>query len=345
MLRPAALVCGLLGALAGVAAHGHHSKNVTYDTASVVEVTGRITTLVWRNPHVRLTLEQADEALEWEIEGNSVSILQRMGVTPDRIAVGDEITVAGLPSRRGGPQLFATNLLSADNAELLMEAGAESRWSQNVIGSDTAWTGEDAGQPAAGDRPNGVFGVWSTALTNPQSFPLFPERGTNYPLTAAAREHVAAWQTIEDNPYFTCTPMGMPRVMGQPYPIEFVDFGDEIHLRIELHDLVRVIDMTDERAPNEDRDRTPLGYSRGRWDGQSLLVTTTAVSWPYFNQSGIPQSAQSVITERFTPDDDSTRLHYELTVDDPVTFAEPITLKKYWHWRAGEQILPFDCTE
>ena len=336
--------CLILGLACGHAA-AHHSATVTYDIDRTVEVSGQVTGIEWRNPHVRILLRASDDNAEWEVEANSVSILQRMGVTAETVALGDVIRVAGAPSRCGAPQLFATNLLSSTGAELLLEPGAAPRWSQEVIGDDTAWTSEESAQSDVEDRPDGIFGVWSTTLTNPASFPLFPERDTNYPLTDAAREHVTAWQSIENNPYFTCTPMGMPRVMGQPYPIEFVDRGSEIHLRIELHDLVRVIGMTDNENPAVDRQPTPLGYSAGDWEGPALRVTTTSSSWPYFNQSGIPQSAQSVITERFTPADDGMRLHYELTVDDPETFSEPVTLRKYWHWRAGEEVLPFNCTQ
>jgi hypothetical protein len=335
-------------ALTSLHATAHHSKNVTYDTDQVVEVSGRITDILWRNPHVRITLHSDADDSAWEIEGNSVSILQRMGVSPQTVAVGDAVRVAGAPARRGTRQLFASNLLTLADTELLLEPGAAARWSKIVIGDDTAWTGERTAltpEADSADRPNGIFGVWSTTLTNPDSFPLFPERGTNYPLTAAAREHVSAWQRIEDNPYFTCTPMGMPRVMGQPYPIEFVDRGDEIQLRIELHDLVRVIAMSGDDFAQQQRERTPLGYSVGRWEGDTLVVTTTSVSWPWFNQSGIPQSAQSVITERFAPEPDRNRLNYELTVADPETFSEPVTLKKHWHWRPGEEILPFNCTQ
>jgi hypothetical protein len=338
-----AVSAGLFAALLTPLATGHHSANVTYDTDRTIEVSGAVTDIVWRNPHVRFSLAPSDGGPAWDIESNSVSILQRMGVTPERIKAGDTVTVAGAPARSGAREIFASNLLLADAVEMLLEPGATARWTGTTLGSDAVWTSEQSAGQTDSTRPNGIFGVWSTTLTNPESFPLFPERDTNYPLTPAAQDHVVAWQSIEDNPYFTCTPMGMPRVMGQPYPIEFIDRGTEIHLRIELHDLERTIAMTE--PPDRPSERTALGSSRGRWDGQTLRVTTDQVSWPYFNQSGVPQSEQSVITESFTPSEDGMRLHYELTVDDPETFTSPVTLRKYWHWRAGEQVLPFDCTE
>ncbi len=329
---------------ASFAAFGHHSANVTYDVTSVVEVQGEITEISWRNPHVRFKVRAADAPNDiWDIESNSISILQRMGITAERVRVGDRVAVAGAPARRGGNQMFASNMLLPNGEELLLEPEATSRWSTNVVGEMSAWTSDGVATSGADAQQAGIFRVWSTNLTNPDSFPLFPERDTSYPLTDTARAAVAAWANVEDNPYLTCTPMGMPRVMGQPYPIEFVDDGNEILLRIELHDLVRVIDMSAGARADTGQPRSPLGHSEGRWEGKTLVVTTTSMSWPYFNQSGIPQSSSSTIVERFTPSSDGSRLHYALTVTDPETFTEPVTLTKYWNWRPGERILPFDC--
>ena len=73
------------------------------------------------------------------------------------------------------------------------------------------------------------------------------------------------------------------------------------------------------------------------------MVRTTDADWPYFDQSGVPQSAASEIVERFTPSADGSRLNYTLTVTDPDVFTGPVTLRKYWAWRPGEELLSYDC--
>jgi hypothetical protein len=184
-------------------------------------------------------------------------------------------------------------------------------------------------------------------VANPQSFPLFKDVVVvedNYPLTNAARAARVNWDPIADNPYLGCTPMGMPRVMGQPYPIEFVDQGDEILLRIELFDIERTITM-DAKTRTQEISRSPHGHSVGRWEDDILIVTTTHISWPYFDQSGVPLGEAAEIAERFRPDAGSGRLHYTLTVTDFSTFTEPVTLGKYWTWRPGEKIQNYECTE
>ena len=51
--------------------------------------------------------------------------------------------------------------------------------------------------------------------------------------------------------------------MSQPPPMEFIDRGDTILLRMEEYDTVRTIHMTAAADPGT-QPRTPLGYSVGR---------------------------------------------------------------------------------
>jgi hypothetical protein len=140
-------------------------------------------------------------------------------------------------------------------------------------------------------------------------------------------------------------PKGMPTIMQQPFPIEFVDQGNEIHLRIEEYDLVRIISMTGE-GPDPSVPSTILGDGVGRWEGDALVVTTTNIDWPYsFGQVGIPQTEAVELTERFTVVDDGGRLEYQITSTDPETFTEPLTLTKSFFWVPGLELLPYECTE
>jgi hypothetical protein len=79
-------------------------------------------------------------------------------------------------------------------------------------------------------------------------------------------------------------------------------------------------------------------------EGNTLVVTTTNVSFPWFDQAGIPQSQQSVLVERFTPTADGSRLDYTVTVTDPVNFTKPVTLNRYW-LDLGEKIEAYNCEE
>jgi hypothetical protein len=123
-------------------------------------------------------------------------------------------------------------------------------------------------------------------------------------------------------------------------PMQFVLEGEDIVLYLEEQDTVRRIDMT---GAGEEGRATSLGYSVGHWEGNSLVVTTTDVDWPWFDQSGVPQSQDVQFEERFTPGPDGRVLNYVITVTDPTTFTQPVVLQRYWVWEPGEEIRPYDC--
>ena len=323
---------------------GHHSAGVYYDVDSVLEMSGEVTGAVWRNPHVYFTVQSTDGGL-WNVESNSVSILRRMGLTEGLVEPGDRVRIAGWPGRRRNNRLFALNMLLPDDVELILWPGVAARWSDDLMGAVGAMAMDGGSNPSSLGVDNDIFRVWSSNMANPASFPLFLDvagAAPEYPLTEAARAVRATWDPAADNPYLTCDPVGMPRIMGQPYPMEFIDEGERIVLRIELYDVVRTIHMADEE-PAAAPPPTPQGYSRGAWEGGTLVVRTNRLGWPYFDQSGIPQSRQAELRERFTPSADGTRLEYSLTVTDPVTFTEPVTLEKYWTWHPDAQVRPFEC--
>ena len=76
------------------------------------------------------------------------------------------------------------------------------------------------------------------------------------------------------------------------------------------------------------------GDSRGRWDGNTLVVDTTnfndkgsiATSAATGRIRGIPQSEALHVVERFTPVDANT-IDYQVTVSDPNVYTKPWTVQ------------------
>jgi hypothetical protein len=196
-------------------------------------------------------------------------------------------------------------------------------------------------------RPElGLFRIWSFTALSPFLVPEDVNANfdlATYPLTAAARASVASFDRVRDNPTLNCTPKGMPMIMENPYPFQIIDEGERIVIRIEEYDLVRTVHMNQAGTPAGTPD-TALGHSVGAWDGDTLVVTTTNISWPWFDQLGVPQSTESVLEERFTPRPDGSRMDYTVTVTDPVNFSAPVTLNRFW-LDLGESIVPYQCEE
>jgi len=325
----------------------HHSFFAIFDAGTVSEMEGEITRIQWRNPHVLLTMRAtgADGQEElWELETNSVSVLRRTEITSDVVQVGDRVRVAGHPAKRDVNQLFLTNMLLSDGQEVLFSFESPPRWpdqSNRLIGKDSNYWFAEEGETSEPSR--GIFRVWSHG-TSPMLFPetVDPNFDLNsYPLTDAAREAVASFNPL-DSPIANCRPKGMPTIMEQPYPMEIVDLGSEISLHTEEYDLERRIHMNGDTSP-AGTPSSPLGYSVGRWEGNTLVVNTSGVNWGYFDTVGIPLSEEVELVERFTPSEDGSKLDYSITVTDPYTFTEPVVLEKYWLYVPGVQVEPYDC--
>ena len=325
-------------------AGAHHSFFGRFDTQRLVELEGEVTDVLWCNPHAYFSVRA--DGVVWEIETSSLTVLKRLGIEEGTIRVGDRVRIAANPAAGAKKEMYARHVLLPDGRELLLNVGLKPRWS----GSDRAVGDESLLMAREGDssRPDlGLFRVWSHTRTIPRLFPEVTDAAVDinaYPLTAAARAQLATFDRSTDNPTANCVPKGMPTIMEAPYPIEFVrqDNGD-ILLKLEEYDLTRYIYMN----PSATRSRSapgPLGDSAGRWDGATLVVRTTRISWPFFSQLGIRQSPEVEIVERFTPNADGSRLDYEMTVTDSKTFTRPVVLHQYWLWLPSVTLLPYECT-
>lgn len=310
-------VRGALTLVIAVAMHwsmadAHHST-AEYDHDTVVELEGELVSVYWGNPHplytLRTTSPDGEETL-FELEGSAVYVLERVGVREDMIRVGERVRVAGYPSARRPDWIQVSNMLLEDGYEVL-ERGAQRRWTQSVDGTAAARRSEVADQGR-----DGLFGVWSrAALGDGLDF-------GELPLTAEAESRRSQWDPVDDNPAFDCVAHGMPAIMPNPFPIEFVDHGDSMTLNLS-NTVLRTIHLTPGESP-EAVSPSSQGYSVGRWDGRVLEIETTRVNWPYFDDNGTPQSERVHMVESFVLSDDGLRLDYEITVTDPEVFTRPV---------------------
>ena len=327
---------GFLLALTSVPAPAHHSVVANFDAGTTVEAEGVISDIAWRNPHILFTLTTAD-GTDVTLDTHSLSIMRRLGASEPFVEIGDTVKVAGWPSRRG-EGMFVNNMLLPSGEEFVFDFGAEPadlRWSDRMWGSNEKWFAE-TGDASAAER--GIFRVWSTTLAGGGAFFMRPP----YPLTAEAQAFNDTFDMLTDDPLFNCAPKGVPAIMSNPYPIEFVDRGDTIEVRIEEYDLLRTIYMDPATAPPPSA--SLLGHSTGRWEGETLVVETTRVNWGHLDGRGVPMSEQAVIVERFTPTEGGARLEYEVTVTDPTNLTEPVVMGKSWVYLPDVRVEPYECT-
>ncbi|WP_305098427.1 hypothetical protein [Croceibacterium aestuarii] len=152
-----------------------------------------------------------------------------------------------------------------------------------------------------------------------------------------------------DNPAAHCVPYGMPTMMQSAggYPIEFIMRPEQLTIIYEVESETRRVYMPGHGVPPEKRLPVRQGYSEGRWDGDTLVVTTTDLSDGQ-DQRTYPHSEEAKIVERFhlVPDEKVGKaLEYELTMTDPVYYTQPISFTKKWMPLKDGHIMAYNCTE
>ena len=210
----------------------HHST-AEYDAATVVEAQGEVTRILWQNPHVRLEIstQRFDGVSEpWLLEGQNPTDLDRARIPRDIIKVGDTVKFAGNASTRRERRMYVTNVLLADQTEIVLRANAPPRWSPDRYLSHRQASVDPA--RAAADRPEGIFRVWLPITSKT------PEWASDPPLTDTARAAWKAYDAVRDDPVIDCRPPGMPQVITRSgrYAIRFVQMGDDIVLKNEYRE-------------------------------------------------------------------------------------------------------------
>lgn len=121
-----------------------------------------------------------------------------------------------------------------------------------------------------------------------------------------------------------CFMTGVPRANYMPYPFQIIQGTTGIMIVYEYAGAVRVINMG---APTKAPADSWMGWSNGRWDGESLVIDVTSLNEDaWFDRAGNHHSNQLHVVERYTPRSADTMI-YEARIEDPKTFSRPWTIR------------------
>jgi hypothetical protein len=164
-----------------------------------------------------------------------------------------------------------------------------------------------------------------------------------YTTEAAAKRQDNADHWIDRDPELKCYVPGTPRAMYLPYPFQIVQSTNKLHVDFAFANAARTIhlDSVDEPPAN-----TAMGFSRGRWDGDTLVVDTTGLQGSWLDRAGNFYTETAHVVERFTPVTGDA-MQYEVTIEDPAVFTRPWTMSMplYRRLEANAQLLDYPCVE
>jgi hypothetical protein len=328
--------------LSAAEASAHHSFAPHFDATKKVDISGVVKQYEARNPHSYLHLDAVDEngrTREYICESHGTTQLSRIGITPQIFKAGTKLRLTGSLSRHSPYMCFFETIEFADGRKM------------NVNGSPGSTTSPQPAPQVTQARRTDIFGTWLLA-------PI-PGRSTSGPqpmmqqLTPAGEKAIAAYDPFKDDPTFRCDPVAIRRVWGAPAtPLSITRDGANVVLRHEWMDVRRVIHMNEKTHPKNGK-RSSLGYSIGRWEGDTLVIETANYSAGVLNQyveqagqptRGLLHSAALTSVERLHLDAARQRLVVEIDLVDPEFFKQPFPRATSEYAPSNLKIEPFKCS-
>jgi hypothetical protein len=144
------------------------------------------------------------------------------------------------------------------------------------------------------------------------------------------------------DPLANCYMPGVPRIMYMEWPLQILQTRDHIAMTFEWSQLYRLIYTNG--TPHDDRVNPWMGDSRGRWEGDTLVVEVTHHNdKTWFDMGGNFHSEALRLVERYMMLDPDT-IQYEVTIEDPKVFTRPwkISMPLYRHINMN-RILEYQC--
>lgn len=204
------------------------------------------------------------------------------------------------------------------------------------------WKDQHDRAGSAGDGKPNLAGIWQAEAEprGPGLFGLGESPNSKYfrdflsdfkpgeePLTPAGaellRQHGQAGPN--GNPSLNCLPDGVPHGDLLPEPFKIIQTPGEVLVLYEVETTFRQI-FTDGRKQLVDPAPSWMGYSVGKWEGDTLVVDTMGfnnLSW--LDARGHGHSEDMRVEERFHRRDYG-HMDMTVTVTDPKVFTKPVTI-------------------
>jgi hypothetical protein len=203
--------------------------------------------------------------------------------------------------------------------------------------------------PRTADGKPSLTGVWqaqSQEFFGDLTSGLKPEDVTMQPWASALQKERVA-RNHGDDPLARCLPHGVPRINTNGlFPFKIIQTPELIVILYEQMNLFRQV-FLDGRKLVSNPNPAWLGYSTGKWDGDTLVVETSGFNDKTWldTTKGHPATEALHVIERFRRPNFGT-LEVVATIDDPKAYTKPWTTKvQKMNLQLDTDIMEFVCGE
>jgi hypothetical protein len=177
--------------------------------------------------------------------------------------------------------------------------------------------------------------------TGPKEFPAGEFGGLK--LKPAALEATRKWNPYTQlTPENACKPPSIVYAMQGPFPIEIFQGDQFLVMKLEYYDMVRLI-FLDGRHAESDYPDSPVGFSTGHWEGNTLVVETTHLEPATITNNGLDHSANVRVLERFKLGPDGKTLLATQEFEDPTVLDNRGVRFISWRKQPGQHVFPYEC--
>jgi hypothetical protein len=144
----------------------------------------------------------------------------------------------------------------------------------------------------------------------------------------------------------SCLPFGMSRSINSPHGIQIIHHPDALAFLYEQNTWFHWVPTTADFEWPADLPETWNGVSKGRWDGDTLIIETTGFNgYTKLDTAGHPHSKELKLTNTFRRLDSRTMEH-TVTVHDPRAYTQDWMNVRTWRIKpAPDVIMEYSCEE
>ncbi|HEV3331471.1 MAG TPA: hypothetical protein VG096_10845 [Bryobacteraceae bacterium] len=172
----------------------------------------------------------------------------------------------------------------------------------------------------AADQPPGVVQPWAEAL--------FQQRKKGF-----SKDSMDS-RCLPYGPKYTITPYRQSRIIQTPGILAILN-DDLTHREIFM----------DGRQLEKDPNPTWMGYSVGRWEGDTLVVESNGYNdKTWLDGTGYPHTESLRVTERYRRTDFGY-IELQVTFDDPMVFTKPVSVPIHMALITDTEMIEYFCGE